>query len=67
MKIHSVECADADMAGLEAMLARQGFRLSSTSDESVLRPGEYLKRAFTSAEASLEGARRWTVIWKAEE
>jgi len=54
---------DAELASFESDLRKEGYRLTSKTNEAELLPGEYLKRKRSTYVYAYASPIVWEVVW----
>lgn len=57
----SFDCSDGELTQLEEHLKKDGFMLTTKSNQKHILPKEYFKRTYSGTSTSFEGPRRWTI------
>jgi hypothetical protein len=53
----------AEAIRLEAELKAKGYRLVGKTNETILKPYEYIKRTWSGTSGSLEGPTHYVITW----
>ncbi len=54
----------AEVIRLEAELKAKGYRLVGKTNETILKPYEYIKRTWSGTSGSFEGPTHYVITWR---